>query len=198
MKGRLPRSILISKGKQIYNEYCGIKRQGGEVPDQLIFTNRWLNEWCKECCVSLKHPNKRFLISNADRKRRIIKFLKNVTRYWWLAKYKCEPGILSANQMSLHWNESSGQKTLNFKGNDEACFVKENNHLSRGRTTVMTIVSSTNKIKTTLIEFVLIRTGKSVKVNPPAKTSVQWAEKGSYISQLFQQHLPQKSNVSLP
>ena len=193
MKGRLPRSVLISKEKQIYNEYCDIKRQVDEVPDQLIFTNR-----CKEWCVSLKHPNKRFLISNADRKRRIIKFLKNVTRYWGLAKYKCEPAILSANQMPLHWNESSGQKTLNFKGNDEACFVKENNHLSRGRTTVMTIVSSTNKIKTTLIEFVLIRTGKSVKVNPPAKTSVQWAEKGSYISQLFQQHLPQKSNVSLP
>ena len=81
--------------------------------------------------------------------------------------------------MPLHRNESSGQKTLNFKGNDKTCFVKENNHLSRERTTVMTIVSSTNKIKTPPIEFVFKGTGKRVKVNPPAKTSVQWAEKGS-------------------
>ena len=47
LKGRLPRSTLIFKAKQIYNEYCGIKRQGGEVPDQLKFANGWLNEWCK-------------------------------------------------------------------------------------------------------------------------------------------------------
>ena len=182
LKGRLPRSILISKAKQIYEEYCDIKRQGGEEPDQLQFTNRWLNEWCKEYRISLKHPNKRFSISNVDRKRRIIQFLKNVwaTRYWWLAKYKCEPAIISADQMPLHRNESSGQKTLNFKGNNQTCFVKENSHFSRERATVMTIVSSTNKIETPPIEFVFKGAGKRVKVNPPAKTSVQWAEKGSY------------------
>ena len=33
LKGRLPRSILMSKAKQIYNEYFDIKGQGGEVPD---------------------------------------------------------------------------------------------------------------------------------------------------------------------
>ena len=44
----------------------------------------------------------------------------------------------------------------------------------------MTIVSSSNKFKTTPIEFVLKGTGKRVKVNPPVKTSVLWAEKGSY------------------
>ena len=44
--------------------------------------------------------------------------------------------------MPLHRNKSSGQKTLKFKGNDQTSFVKENNHLSRKRTTVMTIASS--------------------------------------------------------
>ena len=33
LKERLPRSIQISKPKQIDNEYCDNKRQGGEVPD---------------------------------------------------------------------------------------------------------------------------------------------------------------------
>ena len=51
-------------------------------------------------------------------------------------------------KMPLHRDESSGRKTLNFKGKDQTCFVKEHNHLSRERTTVMTIVSSANKIKT--------------------------------------------------
>ena len=77
-------------------------------------------------------------------------------------------------------NESSQQKSLNFKGNYQTCFVKENNHLSCKRTTVMTVVSSANKIKTPPFELVFKGTGKRVKVNPPAKTSVQWAEKGSY------------------
>ena len=66
-------------------------------------------------------------------KERIIQFLKNVwrTHYWWLHKYKIDPPILSADQMLLHCNESSSQKTLNFKGRDQHCFVKENHYLSR-------------------------------------------------------------------
>ena len=82
--------------------------------------------------------------------------------------------------MPLHRNESSGQKTLNFKGNNQTCLVKENNHLSRERSTVMTIVSSANSIKTPAVEFVFKGTGKRAKVSPPGKISVQWAEKGSY------------------
>ena len=73
--------------------------------------------------------------------------------------------------MLLYQNESSGQKTLNFKGNNQTCFVKENCHLSRERT-IMNILSSTNKIKTPPIEFVFEGTGKRVKVNPPANASV--------------------------
>ena len=52
--------------------------------------------------------------------------------------------------------------------------------MSRERTTVMTIKSSANKIKTPPIEFAFKGTGKRVKVNPPAKTSTQCTEKESY------------------
>ena len=44
----------------------------------------------------------------------------------------------------------------------------------------MTIVWSTNKIKTPPIEFVFKGTGKRAKVNNPAKASIQCVEKGSY------------------
>ena len=101
-------------------------------------------------------------------------------RYWWKAKYKVDPPILSADQMPLHRNESSGQKSLNFPGRDQSCFVKENHHLSRERCTVMTIASSSNQIKATSLEFVFKGKGKRVKLKPPDKVTIQWTEKDSY------------------
>ena len=82
--------------------------------------------------------------------------------------------------MPLHRNESSGQKSLNFSGRDQSCFVKENHHLPREICTVMTIASSSNQIKTPSLEFVFKGKGKRVKLNPPDKVTIQWTEKGSY------------------
>ena len=101
-------------------------------------------------------------------------------RYWWKAKYKVDPPILSADQMPLHRNESSGQKSLNFTGRDQSCFVKENHHLSRERCTVMTIASSSNQIRKPSLGFVFKGKGKRDKLNPPDKVTIQWTEKGSY------------------
>ena len=53
-------------------------------------------------------------------------------------------------------------------------------HVSHERTTVKTIVSSSNKIIAPPVEFVFKGIGKRVKVNLPAKKLVQWAEKGTY------------------
>ena len=66
----------------------------------------------------------------------------------WEAKYKVDPPILSADQMSLHRNESGSQKSLNFSGSAQSCFVKENHHLTRERSTVLTIA-----IKTPPLDF---------------------------------------------
>jgi hypothetical protein len=44
----------------------------------------------------------------------------------------------------------------------------------------MTIVSSTDEFKPPPLEFVFKGKGIRVKVNPPGKVQVQWAEKGSY------------------
>ena len=82
--------------------------------------------------------------------------------------------------MPLHRNESSGQKSLNFSGRDQACFIKENNHLSRERCTLITIVTSSKKRSAPPVEFVFKGAGKRVTVSPPEKIQVQWAEKGSY------------------
>ena len=163
LKGRLPQHILLSKAKQLYEEYCVLKAEAGKKPQKLKITRKWLQKWCKDYRISLKHPNKQFSITQEVRKRRIIQFLKNVwtVRYWWKAKYKADPQILSSDQIPLHQNESGSQKSLNFSGSDQSCFVKENHDLTRERSTVMTIASSSNAIKTPPLEFVFKGKGMS-------------------------------------
>ena len=98
-----------------------------------------------------------------------------------------DPAILSVDQMPLHRNESSTQKTLNFRGREQYCFVKENHNLSREHCTVMTVVSSKKELKPPPLEFVFKGKGQRVTLNPPNKVKFQWAEKGSYrIKQMLE------------
>ena len=53
---------------------------------------------------------------------------------------KVDPPIINGDQMLLHRNESSQQKTFNFKNQDT--FAKENYNLSRERATVYTQLCS--------------------------------------------------------
>lgn len=206
LKGRLPRFLLASKAKELYDTYCELKRDAGETPEDLTISPSWIDRWCNDFGVSLKHPNKRFSVSHDVRKRRIIQFLKNMwtVRYFWLQHYKREPNIVSADQMPIHRNESSAQKTLNFSGRNVSCFVKENTSLSRERCTVMTIVSSCpEKSRVPPAEFVFKGKGLRLreKIAPPGKIQVQWAEKGSYRLQHvleFIERLPKIHTIFKP
>ena len=82
--------------------------------------------------------------------------------------------------MMLQRNENGRQKSLNFSGSDQSCFVKGNHHLTRERSTVMTIASSSNPIKTPPLEFAFKGKGIRVKVNPPERATAQWTDKDSY------------------
>ena len=82
--------------------------------------------------------------------------------------------------MPLHCSESATQKSLNFSGSDQSSFVKENHHLTRERSTAMTIASSSNAMKTPPLEFVFKGKGIRVKVNSPERATAQWSDKGSY------------------
>ena len=88
--------------------------------------------------VSLSHPNKRFQIMQTDREERIFEYLKNIctVRKYFIENFGIDPPVLNGDQMPLHRNESSTQKTSNFTGLDT--YVKENYSLSRERITVYT------------------------------------------------------------
>ena len=104
-----------------------------------------------------------------------------------MTKYKADPLILSADQMPLHRNESSTQKTLNFRGREQYGFVKENRNLPRERCTVMTVISSKKELKPPPLEFVFKGKGQKVTFIPPNKVKFQWAEKRSYrIKQMLE------------
>ncbi|KAK7467855.1 hypothetical protein BaRGS_00036926, partial [Batillaria attramentaria] len=86
-----------------------------------------------------------------------------------------EPTIINGDQMPLHRNESSGQKTLSMK--DDTTYVKENYLLSRERVTVFTQVSTATSPNP---EFLFKGKGSRIKVNPPENVHTQFALKGSY------------------
>ena len=82
--------------------------------------------------------------------------------------------------MPLHRKKSGSQKSINFSGSNQSYFVNENHHFTWERSTVMTIASSSNAIKTPCLEFVFKGKGTRVKVNPPEQATPQWSDKDSY------------------
>ena len=66
----------------------------------------------------MKKPNKRFSINAEDRKKAVMDFLKNIWTAWYtfMKIYGVDPEIVMAEQMPLHRNEASWEKTLDFKG----------------------------------------------------------------------------------
>ena len=103
--------------------------------------------------------------------------------------------IINEDQMPLHRNESSTQKTLNFVDMD--AYVKENYNLSRERVTVFTQVSISSDINLNP-EFVFKGKGTRTKLDPPDGIKFNWAPKGSYrLDQMLKTvlNLPNKFNI---
>ena len=75
-KERLHQLILLSKPKQLDEYYCELKRHTRHKPEELKITRQWLQIRCREYRIPLKHRNKRFSIARAERKKRLIQFLK--------------------------------------------------------------------------------------------------------------------------
>ena len=150
-----------------------------ETEHRLKFGNQWIKDWEKEYGLSFRKPNKRFAIKKEDLVIRLEDYLKNVwtVRRLFLEKYSIDPPIINGDQMPLHRNESSGENTMSFKGEDT--FVKENCMLTRQRVTVFTQISSDPAIKL-LPEFLFKGKGTRTKVNAPDGVKYQWSEKGSY------------------
>ena len=134
------------KAQELYKLW--LQKQPDPIPTEkrLKFTNPWLRDWMKEYGVSLRKPNKRYAIKQEERIERITEYLMNIWRIrkFFFEKYKKEIPIINGDQMPLHRNESSGQRSLNLKNMD--CFVKENYALSRERITCYTQFASDDGI----------------------------------------------------
>ena len=161
LKGCLPRRLFKLKANQLYNEW--LVQNPVPKKDRLKFGNCWIQGWEQEYGISLRKPNKRFSIKKEDLLERLQDYLKNVwqIRRFFIKKYGVDPPIINGDQMPLHRNESSQQKTLAFKGEDT--FVKENYMLPRERVTVYTQVSSDREINLNP-EFIFKGKGTRTKV----------------------------------
>ena len=107
----------------------------------------------KAYSVSLHYRNKCFQIKQSGREERVYEYLKSVwaVHKFFIDNYRVYAPTINGDQMPLHSNESSTQKTLNFVDMD--AYVKENYNLSRERVAVFTQVSSSSDINLNL-EFV--------------------------------------------
>ena len=177
LKGRLPRKMFRMKCVELFQTW-------GETQEQpcptLEFSDRWIDSWMKEYRVSLNKPNKRFALSQTERVVRLLEFLKNIwrIRHYFNVRYGKEPVVINGDQMPLHRNETSSQKTMTLKGQDT--YVKENYMMSRERCTVFTQISSEEGHTMPIPEFVFKGKGVRVHLNPPEGVKVQWTPKGSY------------------
>ena len=146
--------LFVAKANEFDNTW--LSQQDDKVSEEkrLKFSKQWIKKWMKEYGVSLRKPNKRFATSKAERKIRIIGFLKNVWRvhYWFRSRFGQENPIINVDQMPLHRNESAVQKTFSFRG--ETTFVRGNYMISQERITVFTQVSSDKSNPLPVPEFV--------------------------------------------
>ena len=176
LKGRLPRRLFKLTAQQLYGDW--LVQNPTPEGQRLKFTNKWIKQWENEYGLSLKKPNKRFSIKKEDLLIRLQDYLQNIwtVRRYFIQKYGIDPPIINGDQMPLHRNESSQQKTITFKGEDT--FIRENHNLSRERLTVFTQVSSASTINLKS-EFVFKRTGVRAKVAVD-NVNYQWSPSGSY------------------
>ena len=194
LKGRLPRRLFKLKANQLYEELL----EQNPVPENE--SNGWIKGWENEYGISLRKPNKGFSIKKSDLIERLQDYLRNIwtLRRFFIEKYGVDPPIINGDQMPLHRNESSQQKTLTFKGEDT--FVKENYMLSPERATVFTQVPSQEKINLNP-EFVFKGIGTRTKVSVPDTVKYQWSVSGSYrIDQMLKtiSNLPNRYNPFTP
>ena len=200
LKARLPKSMFKTQCKIFYEQW--LSPQEKEVPEEkkIVFSNKWIRGWMQEYNVSLLKPNKRFQIKQAHRKERIFEYLENIwtVKKFFIDNFGLDLPIINGDQMPLHRNDSTSQRTLNFTGLDT--YVKENYSLARERVTVYTQVANDSSIKL-LPEFVFKGKGTRTKVNAPENMHYQWAPKGSYrleemLKTIF--YLPNRLNMFTP
>lgn len=125
--------------------------------------------------VYMQSPSKRFKISAFARKSQIIDYLKKIwtVRHASLSQGNVDPPVIMSDQMSLHLNEWSNIKTMNFSGQVQITYVKENQTFPRDNyCDDMTLVAFTEKIAPNL-EFVFKGKITCTKLNPPPNVTFQ-------------------------
>ena len=197
LKARLPRSLFTALAKFFYDQWCDQLPDDERQQPELVYLNKWINEWMREYNVSLKKPNKCYQIKQVDRKERIFEYIKNVwtVQKFFIDNFSVDPPIINGDQVPLHRNDSASQNTLDIKG--YKTYVKENYSLSRERIIAFTQVSSDPNV---VVRPGFVFKGKGIRktLNPPEGIKYQWAQKGSHrLEQMLGtiSNLPNRHNI---
>ena len=58
--------------KVFYQQWLAQQPVGTWEEKRIVFSNSWIRNWMKEYGASLRHPDKRFQIKQADREERVF------------------------------------------------------------------------------------------------------------------------------
>ena len=117
LKARLTKSMFKVQCKIFYEQW--LSQQKKEIPEEkkIVFSNKWIRGLMQEYNLSLRTPNKRFQIKQADREERIFGSLEIIwtVRKFFIDNFKVDPPIIDGNQMPLHRRDSASQRNLNLR-----------------------------------------------------------------------------------
>ena len=145
----------------------------------LKFSSKWIKSWEKEYVLSLRRPNKRYSIKKEDFLIRLRDYLQNLwtVRRYFIEKYGVDPPIINGDQMPLHRNESSQDKTMAFKKK-----TRSSRKITNSQESVLLysrkLVGSASKI---VLQPEFVFQGKGVRAKVAVENvNFQWSPSGSY------------------
>ena len=121
MKRRLLKRLLNRKAREIYAKW--LKQNETPAEEQLKFGDKWVKQWEAEQGVSQRKPNKHCALPYDNLCILLKDYLKNVwiLRNFFLKTYGVDPPVINGNQVPLHWNESTTQKTMDVQKYGHLC-----------------------------------------------------------------------------
>ena len=197
IKGRIWPKFMLMRARALQVDWIEAVVAEGGVPDPFKADYAWLRRFKKKHGLSWRTPNKRYKMSYANVKKRMLtEWLNNArVRHFGIRMLGVDIGqhIDNADQKGWFRNNvgNRNKATLAFGGRSAECEIKENHSATRERMSFMTYTSNNEEhiARGLPLELCFRMAGPGTKVLhggesglklPPGRFSVRVSNSGSY------------------
>ena len=105
---RIPKSVLLTKAKQMQREYLIVCMRSGVEPEHVDVTMKWIGRWLIENRLTDKRPNRKYKVARWIVKERLCIFLLKVhkIRKWIILQFGYDPDFRNVDQSPFHRDEA--------------------------------------------------------------------------------------------